>query len=281
LPELVPDRIHMKTMQNIKISFIQKLWANMLISRFIECSTSLMPHRRTFMNFTDRALAIWDLSINDMLWIIRDPGSQKMITLCLECIYTIPFQAGSSDVKIPKWGQHCSNRGMTCLISISGTFQEKWNQPKETPCRLCRGPPDIFSNITNREIQRPDILITWSIGQVSLVGCKNDWCNRPSCRKLILCIPPSGTGVYLAVYSATFRIFVGHQFKIEMCLKWVMCQKELNTFENISVIYCSEDMRMIFNPTNIAEPKIDFREELSQSICRLKWFDIEVVQSTR
>jgi hypothetical protein len=25
LPELVPDRIHMKTMQNIKISFIQKL----------------------------------------------------------------------------------------------------------------------------------------------------------------------------------------------------------------------------------------------------------------
>jgi len=35
---------------------------------------------------------------------------------------------------------------------------------------------------------------------------------------------------------------------------------------------------MFFNPTIIAETKIIFREELLQSICRLKSFDFEVVQ---
>jgi len=35
------------------------------------------------------------------------------------------------------------------------------------------------------------------------------------------------------------------------------------TFENIPVVYCSEDVRMIFNPTLIAEPEIESREELS------------------
>jgi len=36
---------------------------------------------------------------------------------------------------------------------------------------------------------------------------------------------------------------------------------------------------MSFNPKIIAEPKIEFWEELLQSICRLKWFDYEGVQS--
>jgi len=88
-------------------------------------------------------------------------------------------------------------------------------------------------NITNCEIQRPGMLIAGKIGQVSLVGCTYDWYNRRYCRKLILCIPLPVAGVHLAVYSATFRVCKAHRFIIEVRLKWEMCQKELNTFENI------------------------------------------------
>jgi len=37
---------------------------------------------------------------------------------------------------------------------------------------------------------------------------------------------------------------------------------------------------MTFNPTIIAEPKIEFRQELSHGICWLEWFDFEVFLST-
>jgi len=39
-------------------------------------------------------------------------------------------------------------------------------------------------------------------------------------------------------------------------------------------------MWVILNPTIIVEPQIEFREELSQGICWLEWFDFDVVQST-
>ena len=85
--------------------------------------------------------------------------------------------------------------------------------------------------------------------------------------------------MHLTVYSVAFRVCEAHWFKIEVRLKWEMCQKELNTLEKIPVLKWSEDWQMVFNPTIIAEQKIDFREELSQIICRLKGFDYEVVQS--
>ena len=163
----------------------------MLISWVIQGLTSWMPHRRTLRNFTHQTWAIWDLSNHDLFWIIPDPGRQKTITPSLESISTIPCQAGTSYVKIPEWGQHCSNRRMPCIMDILGTFRGTWNQRNENAGAPDWCTADIFSNVTNRDIQRPGMLIAWKLGQVSLVGCTNDWHNRRSGRKLILHIPPA------------------------------------------------------------------------------------------
>jgi hypothetical protein len=80
------------------------------------------------------------------------------------------------------------------------------------------------------------MLITRKIGQVSLVGCTFDWHNRRSGRTLILRIPPPTARVHLAEDSSTLGVSKAHRFKIEVCLKWKMCQKELDTFENIPVV---------------------------------------------
>jgi len=66
LPELVVDWMNTKSVQNINISFVQKLQVNMLISGVIKWLKSWMPHRRTFRNFTHQAWAIWDMSNYDM-----------------------------------------------------------------------------------------------------------------------------------------------------------------------------------------------------------------------
>jgi len=87
-----------------------------------------------------------------------------------------------------------------------GTFRRTGDQPNKNPGALFRCTADIFSNITNREIQRPGMLVARKIGQVGLVGCTNDWDNRRSSRKLILRIPPPVTGVHLAVYLATLPV---------------------------------------------------------------------------
>jgi len=49
-------------------------------------------------------------------------------------------------------------------------------------------------------------------------------------------IPPPIARVYLAVDSMTLGDSEEHWFKIEVRLKWEMCQKELDTFENIPVV---------------------------------------------
>jgi len=263
LPELVADWMNTKIVQNIDISFVQKLQVNKLISWVVKSSKSWVPHRRTFRNFTHRAWAIWDLSNHDLFWIIPDPGSQKRITLSLESISKIPFQARASDVKIPEWGQQCSNHGMPCLVSIFGTFRATGDQPNKNPGALFRCTAGIFSIITDHEIQRPGMLVSQTIGQVGLGRCTTDWHNRPFNRKLMLRIPPPIACVQLTVYSVTFWVCKVHQFKIEVCLKWERCQKRLYTFESIHVVQCSEDVRMIFNPTIVPKPEIEFREELS------------------
>jgi len=73
---------------------------------------------------------------------------------------------------------------------------------------------NIFLNITNCEIQWPAMLIAQRIGQVSLVGCTNDWHNGHSSRKLILWIPPPIASVNLAVDLMTLRVSEAHWFKI-------------------------------------------------------------------
>jgi len=144
----------------------------------MEWSKCWMPHRHTFRNRTHWAWAMWDMSNHDLFGIIADPGSQKWIALSLECISTLPCQAGTSYVKILEWGQHSSNCGMPCLSSVFGTFQGTGDQPNENPGALFRCLADIFLNVINCEMQWPGILITQMIGQLSVVGCTNDWHNH-------------------------------------------------------------------------------------------------------
>jgi len=75
----------------------------MLVPRDIEWSKSRMPHLRTFRNLTHWAWPIWDISNHDMFRIIPDPGSQQRVSLSLESICTIPFQARASDVLCWRW----------------------------------------------------------------------------------------------------------------------------------------------------------------------------------
>jgi len=152
LPELVADWINTKSVQNIDISFVQKLQVNMMILWVIKWSKSGMPHWHTFRIFTHRAWAIVDLRNHNLFRIIPDPGSQNRITMSLVSISTITFQARASDVKILEWRQHCSNRGMPCLVNIFGTFRRTGDQPNKKPGMVFMCMADIFLNITDREI---------------------------------------------------------------------------------------------------------------------------------
>jgi len=125
---------------------------------------------------------------------------------------------------------------MPCIVHIFGSFRGTWKQPNENPGALFWCTADIFWNITYREIQRPGMLVARKIGQVSLVGCTNDWHKCRSGRKLILHIPPPVASVHHTVYSVTFRVCEAYWFKIQERLKWEMCQKEPDTFENIPVV---------------------------------------------
>jgi len=173
-PELVSNWINTKSMQNIDHSCVQNLRLNLPISWAIEWSKSGMPHQRTVRDFTHQAWAIWDLSNYDLFWIIPNLSSQKRITLFLESISTVPFQAGTSYVKIPEWGQHSSNCGMPCFISSFGTMWWTGDPLNEDPAAEFRCSVDIFSNITNCEIWWSGMLMAQKLAQVSFDGCTND-----------------------------------------------------------------------------------------------------------
>jgi len=252
----------------------------MLVSGVIEQSKSWIPYRRTFRNFTHQAWAIWDVSNHDLFQIIPNQGSQQMVTLSLASLCTIPFQAKARDVKISKLRQDSPNCEMPGFVNVLGTFQGTWNQPAKYRGPLFWCVVDIFLDITNCEIKWPGMLIARKISQVSLVGYTYDWHTCRYGSKLILCIPSPTAGLHLAVDSMTLRVSELHRFKIEVHLKWEMCQNELDTFENIPVVSCSEDMWVIFNPTVIATTEIEFKVELSWGIGWVESFDFEVVQST-
>jgi hypothetical protein len=164
------------------------------------------------------------MSNHVLFWLIPHPGCQRRITLSLESFSTIPLQAGNSYVKIPKWGQHGSNCRMPCLVSIFGTFPGTGDQQTEkTGVHFWCG-VDIFSSITNHEIQQPGMLLARTIGQVSPGECTNDRHNCCSSRKCILPIPPPVARLHLAVYLAIFRVCEAHRFKMEVHLTWEMCK---------------------------------------------------------
>jgi hypothetical protein len=116
---------------------------------------------------------------------------------------------------------------------------------------------------------------------VSHLGCTYNWQNHHSGRKLILHNVPSVIVDDLTVYSLSFRLCEVHLFKIGEQLKLDISQMELNTCETIWVVKISDNRQTIVNPNNIAEPEVNFRVEFSHCICRLKWVDCEVIQSTR
>jgi len=87
--------------------------------------------------------------------MISDQCGEQWVTLSLEIICTIPFQAGASDVKMSKFSKHSSNRGMPCFVDDMGTIRGIWHQVKENPGALCSCTADIFFYITYREIYGP------------------------------------------------------------------------------------------------------------------------------
>jgi len=175
------------------------------------------------------------------------PGLPSRITFSGDSIGTMPFQAGTTNIKIAVWGQHSSNSRIPYLISFCCAFQGIGDQPNKNPGALFSCLVDIFSNGTNCEIQWPGMVIAWKIGQESLVRCTNEWANHHSSRILKLRILPPITRVNLAVYSAMFKLCKADQLKIEVRLTWEMCKMVLYTFENIQVVQWSEDMWIISN----------------------------------
>jgi len=136
-----------------------------------------------------------------------------------------------------------------------------------------------FLYSTYHDIQRPGIVIARKIGQLRHVGYTNDRHKCRSGRKQILSITPPITSVHLTVFSATFCVSEAHSLKIQVLLNWVMRKKAPNTFENIPVVLCSEDMGMIFNPTSIAETEIKFWNDIPPGTCSMECINFEVGQS--
>jgi len=160
LPELLADWMNTKSVQNINITFVQKLRVNILICLFIKWSISGMSHRRTFTNFTYRAWTIWDYSNHDLFGIIPNPGCQTKITVSLESVGRMRFQAGTSYVKIREWGQHGSNRRMPCPVTILGSV---WGQ-----------------GISETRIQARFLVVQWIFFQISpIVRCSSQGCWSP------------------------------------------------------------------------------------------------------
>jgi len=70
-----------------------------------------------------------------------------------------------------------------------GTFQESWDLAGEYPGMLARCMAVTILNSTYCEIQPLGMFNVRNIGQMSFVGCTNDWQNRHSGRTLILSTP--------------------------------------------------------------------------------------------
>jgi hypothetical protein len=99
-----------------------------------------------------------------MFQVILNPGSQQWITLSLESISTIPFQVRASDVMMPELRQPSWKCRMQCFVNGCGTIEGTGDQPDMNPGVFFKCMADIFSNITNCEIQQPGMLIAQNLG---------------------------------------------------------------------------------------------------------------------
>lgn len=102
LPEVVAYWESTLNVQNISTGFLRKLQVSMLKSRVFGRLTSVMLDWHSLTNFWQQAWAMQDLSNHHLFKTIPDPFSQLRVTLSLEFIITIPSQATSSNVNIPK-----------------------------------------------------------------------------------------------------------------------------------------------------------------------------------
>jgi len=199
LLELVSEWMNTKSVQNTNITFVQKHLVNMIISSVITWSKNGISPLHTIWNFTHRVWAIGDLINHNMFWIIHNPGSQKRKTLSLESIRIVPFQAGTSYLKILEWGQHSCNCRLPCLFSIFGPLWRLGDQPNKNPGARFGFGVDIILSIIMCKIPQPARLVARHILQISLVRCINNWHNCRSSRIIILKIPPPITHGHLAV----------------------------------------------------------------------------------
>jgi hypothetical protein len=142
LPKPVADWMHTESVQSMYIILPPLLWLDMLVSWVIKSSKSWIWY--SIMNSRDKVWAISDFTNHDWIETIPNPGSQTRVTLLLESIYMIPFQARASIVKIPKLRPHSINCGMLYFINDFGTLQVTRYQHMKIPGPLCRFPADIF-----------------------------------------------------------------------------------------------------------------------------------------
>jgi len=83
-----------------------------------------------------------------------------------------------------------------------------------------------------------------------------------------------------AAQWTTPRVWEVDDFNIELILIREISYEELDVFEDIAVVWCSEDMQVIFNPTIITEHEIKFGDAILQAIRTLDAIDFDVVLST-
>jgi hypothetical protein len=121
-------------------------------------------------------------------------------------------------------------------MNVFNSFRGTEDEPRKYQGSLFRCPADIFVNFTNCEIWRPGMLIVRNISQVSLVGSTYDWHNCRSSRTSILCIPPPIARVHPAVDLSALRVSEANHVTLEVRQKWKICQKELDTFQNIPAV---------------------------------------------
>jgi len=112
-----------------------------------------------------------------------------MVILFQEYMTIILFQAATSCVKIPEWGQDSSSYLISCLDRIFVTIWRTRDQANENPDMLVGWSCGVFSNITDCMVQQQFIVITWRNTKMRLVRSQHPWNDCCSGRWLILPVP--------------------------------------------------------------------------------------------
>lgn len=151
------------------------LQVNMLISWVIKWFISLKSHWHTIGNLAHRKWAILNWRNQHLCWIISNQGIQKIITLTLESIRTIPFEVGISYYKIPECRQHTSNRVMSSNITVIKNLHASWDHVNQIPvCCQCEWWKSswIWASVSQSEQGgwKPENFIMWNLSDVHITG---------------------------------------------------------------------------------------------------------------